>query len=218
MTTDTRTRGRPPQIVLLCGFAALGVLAGIAAKAADESGLTWAAELGTLPAAWVLAVALIGRCSPTLPLAAGRAATFFAAMTLAYYAWAVWVLGFGYEPGLVVTWLALSATAVAAVAAATWWATRRPGLVAGGLVALVAGTALVGGALRGLYLWWADSYPATALQPVQAVVEVVAVLVLTLLLPRHRSTRVWGLALVLPMWWLADRLIAVALYGTGILR
>ena len=91
------------------------------------------------------------------------------------------------------------------------------GLVAGGLVALVAGTALVGGALRGLYLWWDDAYPATALQPVQAAVEVVTDLVVTLLLPRHRSTRAWAVALVLPMWWLADRLIAVALYGTGIL-
>jgi hypothetical protein len=217
MTTDTPVRTRPPQIVLLCGFAALGVLAGIAAKAADESGLAWAAELGTLPAAWVLVVALIGHCSPTLPLAAGRAAAFFAAMTLAYYAWAVWVLGFGYEPGLVVAWLGLSATAVAGVAAATWWATRRPGPASGGLVALVAGTALVGGALRGLCLWWADSYPETAPQPVQATVEMAAVLVLTLLLPRHRSTRVWGLALVLPMWWLADLLIDVALYGTGVL-
>jgi len=48
-----------------------GVLAGIAAKAADESGRRWAADLGSYPAAWVLAVALIGRCAGT-PRAAAR--------------------------------------------------------------------------------------------------------------------------------------------------
>ena len=83
---------------------------------------------------------------------------------------------------------------------------------------LVAGTALVGGGLRGLYRWWDGSYPDVALRPVQAGVEVLAVLVIALVLPRHRSTRLWALALVLPMWWLADRLIDLALYGTGVLR
>jgi hypothetical protein len=205
-----------PATVL--GFAVLGVLVGIAAKAADESGIDWAADLGSDPAAWVLTVALIGRLAPTLPVAAGRAAVFFAAMTLAYYGWAVGVLGFGYEPDLILAWLALSVTAVAAVAAVTWWATRRPGVVAGGLVALVAGTALVGGALRKLYLWWDGSVEAMALQTVQAAVELVAVLVISLVLPLHRRTRVWALALVLPMWWLADRVINLALYGTGVIR
>jgi hypothetical protein len=90
--------------------------------------------------------------------------------------------------------------------------------VAGGLVALVAGTALVGGALRKLYLWWDGSVEAMALQTVQAAMELVAVLVISLVLPRHRSTRVWALALVLPMWWLADRVINLALYGTGVIR
>ncbi len=217
MDTDTRTRRPPSEIVLLAGFAALGVLAGVAAKAADESGLAWAATLGSDPPAWVLAVALIGRFAPAPGRAAGRAAVFFAAMTVAYYTWAVWVLGFGYRPALVLAWLALSATAVTGVAAATWWATRRPGPVAGAAVALVAGIAPVGGALRGLYLWWDGAYPAAALQPVQAAVEVIVVLVLTLLLPRHRSTRAWAVVLVLPMWWLADQLIDVALYGTGVL-
>ena len=201
----------------LLGFAALGLLAGIAAKAADESGMAWAADLGSDPPAWVLAVAVIGRFAPTLASAAGRAATFFAAMTLAYYGWAVGVLGFGYEPALIVAWLVLSATAVAAVSAVTRWAVVRRGAVAGASVALIAGTALVGGALRGLYLWWDGSVPTTALQPVQVAVEVIAVVVITLVLPLHRSTRLWALASTLPMWWLADLLIDLLLYGTGVI-
>jgi hypothetical protein len=205
-----------PRVLL--AFAALGVLVGMAAKAADESGMPWAADLGSDPPAWVLAVALIGRFAPAIGAAAGRGAAFFAAMTLAYYGWAAWVLGFGYEPGLIVAWLVLSATAVAAVAAVTRWAVLRRGPVAGALVALISGTALVGGALRRLYLWWGGSVPATALQPVQVAVEVVAVLVITLVLPLHRSTRLWALAMTLPMWWLADLLIDLVLYGTGVIR
>ncbi len=202
----------------LLAFAALGVLTGIAAKAADESGVDWAADLGSDPPAWVLAVALIGRFAPTLPMAAARAATFFAAMTLAYYGWAVGVLGFGYDPGLVVAWLVLSATAVAAVAAVSWWAMRRPGVVAGACVGLIAGTALVGGALHLLFLWWDGAAVEAVLQPVQMVVELVAVLVIALVLPLHRSTRGWALALTLPLWWLARLLIDVVLYGTGVIR
>jgi hypothetical protein len=216
---DTRTRPPlTPEPLVVAGLALLGALAGGLAKAADESGITWAADVGTYPAAWVLAVALIGRFAPTLRGAAVRAAVFFASMTVAYYAWAVWVLGFGYEPDLIVAWLVLSATAVAAVAAGTWWATRRSGPLSGGLMALVAGTALVGGAARGLYLWWDGSLVAAAARPVQAGVEVIAVLVIAVGLPRRRSTRLWALALVLPMWWLAGRLLDLTLYGTGIIR
>jgi hypothetical protein len=53
------------------------------------------------------------------------------------------------------------------------------------------------------------SEPATVL---------LAVLVISLVLPLHRRTRVWALTLVLPMWWLADRVINLALYGTGVIR
>jgi hypothetical protein len=202
----------------LAGFAVLGTGAGAAAKAADESGVAWLADLGSDPPAWVLAVALVGRFAPALPLAAVRAATFFAAMTLAYYSWAMWVLGFGYEPELVVAWLALSVTAVAAVAAVSWWAVRRAGAVAGALVGLIAGTALVGGAVRRLYLWWDGAADPMSLQPGQIVAELVAVLVITLVLPMQLSTRLWALALVLPMWWLAQTSIDQLLYGSGILR
>ncbi|MGY2065449.1 DUF6518 family protein [Blastococcus sp. SYSU DS0619] len=215
--TPTPARPGPGAGGLLrpAGFALLGVLAGIAAKAGDESGWQWAGDLGTYPAAWVLVVALIGRSAPRVGAAALRAAVFFAAMTAAYYGWAVVVLGFGYEPELVLAWLLLSATAVAVFAAATWWASCRPGPAAGAVLALAAGTALVNGAVRGLWLEWTGS--DVVLHPVQAVVEVVVALVVVLALPRHRSTRLWALGLLLPMAWLAQELVNRLLYDTGII-
>jgi hypothetical protein len=42
--------------------------------------------------------------------------------------------------------------------------------------------------------------------------------VVTLVLTRHRSTRVWAVALVLPMCWLAQELLDPVLYGTGFIR
>ena len=62
--------------------ASAGLLAGVAAKAGDESGWRWAADLGTYPAAWVLAVALIGWAAPSPGVAALRSGISFAAMTL----------------------------------------------------------------------------------------------------------------------------------------
>ncbi|WP_346623855.1 DUF6518 family protein [Blastococcus montanus] len=187
-----------------------------AAKAGDESGWQWAGDLGTYPAAWVLVVALIGRFAPGAGAAAVRAAVFFASMTAAYYGWAVVVLGFGYDPDLILAWLFLAATAVAAFAAVGWWATRRPGPVAGALLALAAGTALADGAVRGLYLSWTGS--AVPSRPVQAAVEVVVALAVTLALPRFRSARLWALGLLLPMAWLAQELLDRLLYGTGFIR
>jgi hypothetical protein len=216
MTVDERPGVRSDLRVVSGGV--LGVLAGVAAKAGDESGWNWAGDLGSEPAAWVLVVALIGRYAPTVVLAASRAAVFFAAMTLAYYGWAVLVLGFGYQPDLIVAWLALSASAVAAVAAGTHWATRRPGLPSGAFLALAAGIVLVGGAVRRVILWADGARLPELVNPIQVGVEVVAVLLITLMLPLHRSTRLWALALVLPMWWLAQELIEHLLYGTGFIR
>jgi hypothetical protein len=193
MTATTRTR---PAAVpwLLPGVALLGLLAGVAAKAADESGLRWAADLGSYPAAWVLAVALLGRAAPTLRAATTRSAVFFAAMSVAYYGWAALVLGFGWSR-LLVAWLLLSATAVPAVAAAVQWGTRRPGPVPGALVAGAAGIVLAGGAVLG----------GAGAHPVQAVADVVAAAALVVVLPRHGRTRLWALVLLVPATWLAGR-------------
>jgi hypothetical protein len=200
-----RVRG---DLRLLTGFAVLGLLTGIAAKAGDESGWRWAADLGSDPAAWVLAVALIGRYAPTSALAALRGAVFFAAMTVAYYGWAAWVLDMGSDRDLVVIWLMLSATAVATFSAVIWWSTRRPGPAAGALVALGAATAQVGGAVHRLHLW-ADGALVELVNPVQAVVEVATALVMALVLPRHRSTRIWAVLLIVPAVAVAGRLLDV---------
>ncbi len=56
---------------------ALGLVAGALAKAADESGLRWAADLGSHPAAWVLVVALLGGPAPR---PAGRGLDVLAAL------------------------------------------------------------------------------------------------------------------------------------------
>ena len=187
----TRERVSAPALLVCAG---LGLVAGALAKAADESGLGWAADVGSYPAAWVLAVALLGRAAPTVRAAAARSAVFFAAMSLAYYAWAALVLGFGWNR-LLVAWLVLSATAVPAVAAAVQWAARRPGLLPGVLLAGTAGIVLAGGAVLG----------DAGAHPVQAVADVAVAGVLAAVLPRHGRTRLWALVLLAPATWLAGR-------------
>lgn len=191
------TRDRVPTRVLpVC--AGLGLLAGVLAKAADESGLRWAADLGSYPAAWVLTVALLGRAAPTVRAAAARSAAFFAAMSVAYYAWAALVLGFGWSR-LLVAWLLLSATAVPAVAAAVQWATRRPGPLPGALLAGAGGIVLAGGAVL----------PDAGGHPVQAVADVAVAVMLVAVLPRDVRTRLWAAVLLAPATWPAGRGLAV---------
>ncbi|SOE01430.1 hypothetical protein [Blastococcus haudaquaticus] len=205
MTTVGNRLARP-ELRIVAGFVILGLLAGVAAKAADESGWRWAADLGSYPAAWVLAVALIGRSAPTLPTAAGRAAAFFAAMTLAYYAWAAWALGFGWSR-LLPVWLVLSATAVAFFAAVVHWAARHTGLLPGAVIALAAGTTLAGGAFPGL--WSGLTGGPDPGHPVQGVVDVLVALLLLAVLPATPRTRLWAVLLVVPAAVVAGRLLDV---------
>ncbi|WP_448613941.1 DUF6518 family protein [Modestobacter sp. URMC 112] len=211
MPTRDATRARTPlrEGALVVGLALLGAVAGAAAKAADESGTGWLAQLGSDPAAWVLAVALIGRSAPGWPAAGTRSAAFFAAMTVAYYSWAAVVLGFGWSSRLLAGWLLLSATAVPLVGVGVHEATRRSGAVPGALLALAAGIALAGGAVVRQWVAWTGLLPGAAARPVQAAVDVGVALVLVLLLPRRPATRLWAPALVLPMAWLAARLLDV---------
>ena len=82
--SSSSTSARTSDAARALGLAVvLGVLAGVAAKAADESGPGWAADLGSYPALWVLAVGLVGRAAPGPRAAAVRAGVFFAAMTVA---------------------------------------------------------------------------------------------------------------------------------------
>ena len=140
--TETRTAPEPTarRPLALPVLAAAGVLAGVAAKAADETHWGWAADLGSFPAAWVLTVALLGRFAPSWRAAALRSAVFFAAMSIAYYAWAAEVLDFGWNRQLLGEWLVMSLTAVPATALAAWWASRRAGVLPGALLNLAFST------------------------------------------------------------------------------
>ena len=202
--TQLRTAPEPTarRPVALPVLAAAGVLAGVLAKAADESGWAWARDVGSFPAAWVLAVALLGRFAPSWRAAVLRAAVFFAAMSIAYYAWAAEVLDFGWHRQLLGEWLVLSLTAVPATALAAWWASRRPGVVPGALLAGLAAIAFGGGVVRQQWGIWTGAQPYLMAQPVQAVVDIVVALVLVVVLPQHLRTRLWAVALTVPLVWL----------------
>jgi len=137
------------------GLALLGVAAGAAAKWADESPVGWLGELGTYAGVWILALALVARLAPAPRAAAWRAAAFFAALAVAYYAWAEHVLGFAPGGRALALWLVVALTAAPGGAAALAWAFPRRGPVPAALVALAAGAVL---ADRGVVwqVWWAS--------------------------------------------------------------
>jgi hypothetical protein len=101
-----------------------------------------------------------------------------------------------------------------AFSSVTWWSTRQPGPLGGGLLALAAGTAPRHGAAPGAGPLLTGG--GTAVHLVQAVVEVVVALVVVLAFPLRRSTRVWAVVLVLPMWWLAQQVVDGLLHETVI--
>ncbi|MPR00050.1 hypothetical protein GB931_19420 [Modestobacter sp. I12A-02628] len=200
MSSIDPARVRPPAAVgerrLLVLLAGLGALAGAAAKAADESPWRWAADLGTLPAAWVLAVALLARGAGSARAAAVRSAVFFCAMTVAYYSWAAGVLDFGWSVQLPL-WLLLSVTAVPAFGVTVWTATRRAGALPGLLLAFAGAVTLARGAVGRL---WAQALSEQlGTRPVQLLADVLVAGFVVLVLPGHRSTRRWAVAALVPL-------------------
>ena len=177
-----------------------GALSGAAAKAADESAITGLADLGTSPAVWVLALALIARFTVTRADAAICAAAFFAAMCVGYYAWASMVLSYPGSGPLLVGWVAIALTVVPVGAALIRWSCDRSGVLPAAVLAGAGGIAL--GDQRVIQLWYAaigelpSDFP---LRPVQALIAITTALVITLGLPRRGATRVWAAALLLPM-------------------
>ena len=72
-------------------------------------------------------------------------------------------------------------------------------------VAISAGLAAIafgGGVVRQQWGIWTGAQPYLMAQPVQAVVDVVVTLVLVVVLPRHPRTRLWAVALTVPLVWL----------------
>jgi hypothetical protein len=185
----------------------LGAAAGVSAKVADESGIGWLSDLGTFGAIWVLAIVLIGRFAPTPVEAALRAALFFVALSIGYYAWATFVLGFPVG-GLVQRWAVLSVTGVPVLAAAIWWAARQRGILPAIVIGLTAAIALFDGHI--LPFWYAitDGLPPEfPYRPIQAVVELATASVAVALLPRDWLTRLVAIGLALPAAWVLPELI-----------
>lgn len=196
-------------LLRLAGVAALGAASGVLAKVADESGIGWLSDLGSYPGAWVVVVALFGFLAPT-PMAAGlRSALFFVAMCLAYYGWSILALGFPFASELFF-WLAIAVSAVPAIAASAWWATRHRGFRAGVVLAAIAGLALSSGRAHQFWLYANGLVPEHVLRPVQALLEISMALVIALVLPRYGVTRGWAAAALVPMVWIAPRLVELA--------
>ena len=122
--------GVPSELALLVG----GLASGVAAKVADESGVSWLADLGTYPAVWVLVLAVVATLAPTIPRAALGASAFFVGMSVGYYAWASFVLDVGWSAQAYL-WLGVALTVVPVAAAAAQWATRRRGVLPGAVMA-----------------------------------------------------------------------------------
>ena len=194
-------------------LALLGAASGVVAKLADNSDISWASDLGTYPAIWLFTSAVIGRFSPDVIQAALRGVAFFIGLSLGYYAWSVFVLQFGIG-GYLFLWGGLAVTAVPVVAAVLWWASRHRGPLAGFVMAMTAGLALSDGTV--IQMWWRllgelpGEFP---LRPVQALADVVVALVVVGIVPVHRATRGWALALLLPAAVLATAALN-AFYGT----
>lgn len=189
-----------PVLVL----ASAGAAAGIIAKVADESGVRWMSDAGTLPALWALTLTVIAALAPDALRAALRSVAFFTSACLAYYLWQAYVLNFG-AGKVTYLWLALSVTVVPALAALLWWAVRRRGVWGALVLAGVGGFVLANGSV--IQVWWyltstlPEEFP---LRPVQAAFDLVVALVVVTLLPRHHATRSWAALLLVPTAWLID--------------
>lgn len=192
-------RGVLPRFRALTMLIGLGIVCGIAAKAADGSEARWVNDLANSPTAWVLALALIGRFAFTPVDAALRSAAFFTATCLAYYGWSAYVFGFGGGPYLYL-WVGLALTVVPILAIGVRWACLRRGALPGLVMGTVAALTMADGAVWQLWLYYegllSDDFP---LHTVQAAVDLVVLFVIAGLLPRYGRTRLWAFLTVLPM-------------------
>ena len=190
-------RHRFARAVPVAGWAVTGAAVGVLAKLGDLAG-SWWGDAGTYPAVWVIPIAILARTSRGPGQAALRAAVFFVPMTVAYYAWAQVILGFGYTRDLVV-WLVLAAAVVPPFAAVVRWGREGCDALAAGTAALLAALSFSGGALHRVWLAATGSLPSDATRPVQAALEVVVAVGVVLWLPRTRRARTWAALALVPV-------------------
>ena len=198
------SRGRAPGLVGIAWVLA-GAMAGVLAKLADELG-SWWADAATYPAVWVVPLALAVRTARGPGQAALHAAAFFIPMTLAYYAWAQFVLGFGYTRYAAV-WLVFSIVAVPLLAAGVRWARDGADLLAGVATSLLAALALAGGSVLRVWLWAQGSLPAESARPVQAVLDLAIAAAVAWWVPRTARARGWAVIAVVPITWVVVHLL-----------
>ncbi len=175
---------------LRVGVALLGgLVAGVAAKWADEAGIGEWADLGTYAGAWVVAITLIAAFSRRWLDAVLRTVAFMLTALVAYYAYAVWVLDFSVPSRLVVGWLALALILVPPFSIIAWYS-RRGGWLATLGVAVPVGVLL------------AEAYTFVRVLPlhqVQFVFNLVSAVLLLVILARGHEQRLRTLVLVLPV-------------------
>jgi hypothetical protein len=183
---------------VLVGVAlAAGVASGILAKLADGAG-SWG--LGTMTsniAVWVLIVGVWGATARTALDAVLRSAAFAAALTVSYYAWAELVLGYP-RASITAMWIALSVTAVPVLAAVVQRAVRSARPLAGAALAIVASIPLTDEPVVHAWYQLTGQVSRSPQAPLAATVAVATWVTVLLILPRHRSTRLWGLAFAIP--------------------
>jgi Family of unknown function (DUF6518) len=193
----------------------LGGALGVLAKLGDESGERWAADLGTYPGFWAALVVLIGWLSRSMAGAALNGALVFVGMVSGYYLWTHAVLGYGGGPFELV-WATLAVALCPALAAASWWATRRPGLLPAIVLAVPAGLTLASGPVNQVFLVLEGLLPEPT-HWAQAIFDLVFAVLIVLVLPRHASTRLWGAFLCVPASLLAASMLEQVVYGSGLL-
>ncbi|WP_152650354.1 DUF6518 family protein [Demequina aestuarii] len=203
--TDVVTPRRRWPVLVGIGWAFAGAMAGVSAKIADEFG-SWWADAATYPAVWVVPIAIAVRAARGPGQAALHASAFFIPMTVAYYAWAQLVLGFGYAREVAV-WLVLAIVAVPLLAAGVRWARDRSDLLAGAATSLLAALALAGGSVQRVWLWAQGSLPAESARPVQAVLELAVAAAVVWWVPRSARARIWAVIAAVPIAWVVVRML-----------
>ncbi|MBA4169731.1 MAG: hypothetical protein H0X68_04910 [Chloroflexi bacterium] len=193
-------RGMLPQFRVFTMLIGLGIVCGIAAKAADASEARWVNDLANSPTGSVFVLTLIGRFAFTPVDAALRSMAFFTATCLAYYGWSAYAFGFGGGPYFYL-WVGLALTVVPILATGVRWACLRRGALPGLVMGTVAALTMADGAVWQLWMYYVEGLLSNdfPLHPVQAAVDLVVLFVIVGLLPRYGRTRLWASLAVLPM-------------------
>lgn len=217
LTEGSNAARNAPPPAALAGSVVLGGLCGVGAKAADSAAVDWVSDLANYPGLYMLGLAFLAWTAGTAATAAARAALFFTALCLAYYAWSSIVLGFG-GGRFLYAWTAVALTVVPLIAALLQWAFRRDGGLAGFVIGLAGAVPLADGVLRRIWsLHVSDALDSgTSLHVPQAVLDVVITGIIVGLLPRYRKTRLASVLLVLPLALAAERLIDSVRGAVGI--